>query len=88
MPDDTRIALARLRDIINADPDRFTNSYFARLFALDPSVRDLFPSSLGHVRGGFTASSTTFSRSPPHPPGTPRPWSSSPSSAATTANTG
>jgi len=53
VPDDTRIALARLRDIINADPDRFTNSYFARLFALDPSVRDLFPSSLGHVRGGF-----------------------------------
>ena len=53
MADETRIALSRLRADINSDPDRFTGSYFARLFALDPSVRDLFPTSLVHVRNGF-----------------------------------
>ncbi len=53
MPDETRIALARLRRLIDADPNRFTTSYFSRLFALDPSIRDLFPASLSHVRKGF-----------------------------------
>ncbi|MFT4202130.1 FAD-binding oxidoreductase [Gordonia sp. (in: high G+C Gram-positive bacteria)] len=53
MPDETRIALTRLRALINADPDRFTGSYFARLFALDPTARELFPASLTHARGGF-----------------------------------
>nr|WP_212763424.1 FAD-binding oxidoreductase [Gordonia araii] len=45
--------MARLRELINADPDRFTRSYFGRLFALDPTVREMFPASLTHVRGAF-----------------------------------
>ncbi|GED99180.1 globin domain-containing protein [Gordonia crocea] len=53
MVDDTPGALTRLRDLVRADPGRFTNSFFTRLFALDPTARELFPASLGHVRHGF-----------------------------------
>ncbi|QKT08594.1 oxidoreductase [Gordonia sp. X0973] len=51
--DETRIVLTHLRTSLNADPARFANNFFARLFSLDPSIRDLFPPSLAHLRNAF-----------------------------------
>jgi len=53
LAEETRTALARLRKLIADDPERFTRSYFTRLFTLDPSMRDLFPASLANAASGF-----------------------------------
>lgn len=46
----TRHALLQVRDVLNADPDRFTADFYIRLFAMNPGLRELFPANMGHQR--------------------------------------
>ncbi|WP_207837143.1 FAD-binding oxidoreductase [Williamsia soli] len=46
----TRHALLQVRDVLNADPDRFTSNFYLRLFATNPELRELFPANMGHQR--------------------------------------
>ncbi|WP_026917564.1 FAD-binding oxidoreductase [Gordonia shandongensis] len=45
--------LAQARSLIAADPDRFARSVFARLFALQPRLRELFPVEMAELRSVF-----------------------------------
>ncbi|MGI6798274.1 FAD-binding oxidoreductase [Gordonia sihwensis] len=45
--------LAQTRALLASDPDRFASSVFARLFAMRPSLRELFPAEMGTLRASF-----------------------------------
>ena len=53
MPSHSRHALHQLRDLIAADPDRFVQNVYTRLFAIDPDLRDLFPANMADQREAF-----------------------------------
>ncbi|GAA1482175.1 FAD-binding oxidoreductase [Gordonia sinesedis] len=53
MASHSRHALHQLRDLISADPDKFSASVFTRLFAIDPDLRDLFPATMSDLREAF-----------------------------------
>lgn len=46
--------LHTLRNRIAADPDTFARNVFARLFGSAPTVRDMFPAHLSHLREVFS----------------------------------
>lgn len=46
-------ALARARALIAGDPDRFARNVFARLFAMKPALRELFPAEMASARESF-----------------------------------
>ncbi|MGZ8177285.1 FAD-binding oxidoreductase [Williamsia sp. SKLECPSW1] len=48
-----RHGLATVREAIRADPDRFVDDFYTRLFTVDPDLRDLFPVSLAHQRAAL-----------------------------------
>ncbi|WP_226995677.1 FAD-binding oxidoreductase [Gordonia phthalatica] len=46
-------ALTRARALMGADPDRFAANVFARMFAMKPTLRELFPAELSGLRRSF-----------------------------------
>lgn len=48
-----RHGLLTVRDAIRADPDRFVDDFYTRLFAADPDLRDLFPVTMAHQRAAL-----------------------------------
>ncbi|MEH3156068.1 MAG: FAD-binding oxidoreductase [Gordonia paraffinivorans] len=48
-----RHGLTTVRDAIRADPDRFVDDFYTRLFAADPDLRDLFPLTMAHQRAAL-----------------------------------
>lgn len=46
-------ALARARALVSGNSDRFASNVFARLFALKPALRELFPAEMRGVRESF-----------------------------------
>lgn len=46
----TRHALLQVREVLKADPDRFTSNFYIRLFAINPGLRELFPANMAHQR--------------------------------------
>lgn len=53
MTDPGQSILAQARALMNSDSDRFGRSVFARLFTLDPRLRELFPAEMGRLRETF-----------------------------------
>lgn len=49
----SRHGLTSVRDAVRADPDRFVDDFYTRLFAADPGLRDLFPATLAHQRAAL-----------------------------------
>ncbi|GAC58298.1 putative oxidoreductase [Gordonia hirsuta DSM 44140 = NBRC 16056] len=54
MSETARPVLHDLRDRLAADPDTFARNVFARLFGSAPTLRDMFPAHLSHLREAFT----------------------------------
>ncbi len=48
-----RHGLTTVRDVLRADPDRFVDDFYTRLFAVDPDLRDLFPVTMAHQRAAL-----------------------------------
>lgn len=72
MNDDTAAALPHAllkRSFASAmrDPDRFGREFYARVFALAPAVRALFPADLGHQRDKLVRALTVMVRGPDAP---------------------
>ncbi|MGB3302681.1 MAG: FAD-binding oxidoreductase [Gordonia sp. (in: high G+C Gram-positive bacteria)] len=54
MPVPEQPILAYARALVTSDPDRFGRSVFARMFAMEPAVRELFPAEMAGLRTSFT----------------------------------
>ncbi len=49
----SRRGLHHLRDLVNQDQQGFATNVYARLFSIEPSLRDLFGPSMTEMRSKF-----------------------------------
>ena len=83
----SRHGLHRLRDLVNHDQQGFATNVYARLFSIEPGLRDLFGPSMTETRGKFAGVIDHVLEAIPAPGGQDELVEFWPSSAETTVST-